>query len=167
MKNILDTVWAKLKMWFSAVIAYFKSLKNDTPKLLLTIILAVAIILSCTAVVTFTVKIVSGISNLFSGEEREALPLKEAATGSEPCATCTDGYCNLCTNGTLDCPDCEDGVCAKCGGEKSNQSKFGAMLFDNCLSCRGSGVCKTCDGVTTIDCEACTDGKCNTCVIFE
>lgn len=173
MKEILNAVSAKLKTWFTAVVNYLKSLKNDTSKLILTLILTIAVLLTCVAVVTFTVKVVGGISNIFSSDEpqkeedREALPLKETATDEEPCATCTNGWCNLCTDGVLDCPDCEDGVCAVCNGEKSNQNKMLSLIFDNCLSCSGSGVCKTCDGEKVIDCKACTDGKCNTCVVSE
>lgn len=145
MKNVLNAVCTSMKKCFAAIAAYLRSLKNDTSKLILALILVVAVLLTCAAVVTFTTKVVSGISGLFAGDEavqeEDVLPVTDTATEPEPCATCMDGICKLCNGGTLDCPDCENGLCPACQRE-----------------------CLTCGGTMVIDCEACTDGICNTCV---
>ena len=172
MKDIFAKLSEKLKAFGACAKKYVLSLREDRSKLILTIILAIAIILTCVAVVSFAGKIIGGVSGIFAGdeakeEEREALPLKEAEEGAEPCVNCKDGYCIHCTNGVIDCPDCEDGVCASCGGQKANQSKFLSLMFDSCLSCSGTGKCKTCDAQLTVDCEYCTDVKCNNCVVQE
>jgi len=172
MKDFISKLSEKFKSFADKVKAYVLSLREDRSKLILTIILVCAIILSCVAVVTFAGKIVNGVGSIFAGDEakeekREALPLKETEEGAAPCENCNEGYCIRCTGGTIDCPDCEDGVCPTCKGEKANQSKALSLLFDNCLSCKGSGICKTCDGTLVIDCEYCTDGKCSTCVVQE
>ena len=168
-KDICAKLSVKMKAFAVWAKNYILSLRADRSKLILTIILAIAILLSCVAVITFAGKVVNGVSGIFSGDEDKAnepapLPLKERAEGEEPCTDCDKGYCLHCTGGTLACPDCETGVCSACNGTKGNQSKFLSMLIDNCLSCNGTGVCKTCEGTHVIDCEYCTDGKCNNCV---
>ena len=168
MKEFLAKLSEKAKAFGGWLKNYFNSLCQDRSKLILTIILAVAIVLSCVAIISFGSKIVNGIGSIFSSDEKAddkaaETPFKEGEKKEDACEHCVDGRCIHCTNGTLDCPDCEDGVCKSCNGEKENQHFLFKHLFDNCTSCKGSGICDTCEGNLIIDCKYCTDGLCNDC----
>ncbi|MBR3928370.1 MAG: hypothetical protein IKJ65_05125 [Clostridia bacterium] len=158
---------------------FFRSIVKDKYKLVLAIILAVAILFSCIAVVRAVKGVVGGIAGIFTSDDednkeddeknQEDNAKEKPAAGSEEapadeeCVHCENGVCIHCENGFIDCPDCEGGTCLKCEGTGKNQGKFTSLLLSNCTDCRGTGKCDDCNEEFKIDCRYCDGGKCTEC----
>ena len=157
------------KFVYEKACVFFKTVVKDKQKLILAIILAVAILFSCIAVVRAVKGVVNGIAGIFTSDKAEEdndkgdVAESEEAVVITDCEHCENGVCIHCENGFVDCPDCENGDCIKCGGTGENGSKMMSLLLDNCTACKGSGECDDCNENYMIDCRYCEGGKCSEC----
>lgn len=154
--------------------AFLKTIVKDKQKLILAIILAIAVLFSCIAVIRTVKGVVGGIAGIFASdkadEENEEIASESEAVAAESnniapensCSNCVDGVCIHCENGFIDCPECEEGFCVKCGGTGQRQSKLFGSSYD-CISCKATGKCSDCNEDFMIDCKYCDGGKCAEC----
>lgn len=172
-KLVAPKVVSGAKFVFDKTVSFFKTVVKDKQKLILAIILTVAILFSCIAVVRAVKGIASGIAGIFASdnaddednakdEEKQTAETNSAAAEND-CEHCINGVCIHCENGFIDCPDCEKGVCIKCNGTGENTSKFAGLFLDNCTACKGTKVCNDCNEDYMIDCKYCDGGKCTEC----
>lgn len=96
-------------------------------------------------------------SNSYDETSTTNVPDYDDSTYDDYSSYFDDDLCTWCgNNGYIDCPNCVTGKCIECSGDGYRKVyTYGKIKEVKCSYCRGSGICRKCNGQREIDCPYC------------